>query len=77
MVKKLLSVDEFCEAYGVGRTRCYVLIASEAIVAVKIGESTRITVDSAEAWAKSLPRIKPKRARPNHVDGDQGDDGGD
>ena len=58
--KHLLTVREFCEVYGVGRTRAYSLMQAGAIEAVKIGASTRITVESAEAWAASLPAW-PKR----------------
>jgi excisionase family DNA binding protein len=57
--KRLLTVAEFCKTYGVGRTRAYALINAGVIMAVKIGVSTRITADSAESWAASLPPIKP------------------
>ena len=56
-MKRLLTLREFCDLYGVGRTRAYELIKSGAITAVKLGRSTRITFDSAEAWAAGLPRI--------------------
>ena len=53
--KRLLSVREFCERYGIGRTRAYSLLHTGAVQAVKVGASTRIPVESAEAWAASLP----------------------
>ena len=53
--KKLLTLDDFCQRYGVGRTRAYELIGASAITAVKVGRSTRITTESAERWLASLP----------------------
>lgn len=69
--KKLLSVDEFCEMYGVGRTRAYELINTEKVRAKKNGASTRVVAESAEAWAAALPPIKPK---PRSDEGEDGED---
>jgi excisionase family DNA binding protein len=55
----LLTINEFCTTYGVGRTRCYELLAAGKIEAVKVGVSTRILPSSAELWVASLPRLKP------------------
>ncbi|MCX7358954.1 MAG: helix-turn-helix domain-containing protein [Alphaproteobacteria bacterium] len=55
---RLYTVKQFCAAYGCGRTRCYELIATGKIEAVKDGPKTLIPVESAEAWAASLPRFK-------------------
>ena len=55
---RLYTVKQFCAAYGCGRTRCYDLIAAGKIEAVKDGPKTLIPVESAEAWAASLPRFK-------------------
>ncbi|MBL8549050.1 MAG: helix-turn-helix domain-containing protein [Hyphomonadaceae bacterium] len=60
-MKHHLSIAEFCAAYGVGRTRAYALVDSGQIKAVKIGRSTRITVESAETWRKSLPSKPPAK----------------
>ena len=57
-MKRLLSIRSFCDAYGVGRTRTYDLIAAGKLRAVKNGPRTMIDVESAEAWAASLPRFK-------------------
>ena len=57
-MKRLLSIRAFCDAYGVGRTRTYDLIAESKIRAVKNGPRTMIDAESAEQWAASLPRFK-------------------
>lgn len=54
--KELLSVSEFCEAVGVGKTRAFELMAAGAVESVKIGASRRITRRSIEAWLACLPR---------------------
>lgn len=58
-MKRLLTIKEFCAAYGVGHTRAYELIDLGEIEAVKIGRSTRIVVDSADAWVCALERVTP------------------
>lgn len=62
MTKRFLKVAEFCDAYGVRKTKAYSLIASGAITAVKSGSQTLIEGGSAEAWAASLPRFKSAAA---------------
>jgi excisionase family DNA binding protein len=54
---RLLTVKQFCAAYGMGRTRLYFLISQGKIEALKDGPKTLIPVESAEAWAASLPRF--------------------
>jgi hypothetical protein len=61
-MKRFLSIRAFCDAYSVGRTRTYDLIAQGKIEAVKDGLKTFIPVESAEAWAASLPRFKSAAA---------------
>ena len=61
-MKRLLSIRAFCDAYGVGRTRTYDLIAAGKLQAVKNGPRTMIEAESAEAWAASLPRFKSNAA---------------
>lgn len=57
-MKRMLTINGFCAAYGLGRTHAYKLIALGKIEAVKDGSKTLVTVESAEAWASSLPRFK-------------------
>ncbi len=54
--KELWSVDEFCAAFGVGKTRAFAMIKSGALEGVMVGASRRITRRSIEAWLASLPR---------------------
>lgn len=62
-MKRFISIRGFCDAYGVGRTRTYDLIAAGKLYAVKNGPRTMIEVESAEQWAASLPRFKSTAAR--------------
>jgi hypothetical protein len=61
-MKRFISIRAFCDAYGVGRTRTYDLIAAGRLQAVKNGPRTMIDAESAEAWAASLPRFKSSAA---------------
>ncbi len=65
---KFISVRGFCEEFGVGRTRCYELIGSGAIRAVKAGSRTLVCVDSALAWAETLPVVGARGAKRSKVD---------
>lgn len=51
MKQVFISVNEFCALFGVGRTKTYELLNSGQIQKAKIGKSTFITVESAEAFA--------------------------
>jgi excisionase family DNA binding protein len=42
-------IDDFCRAYGVGRTTVYALIKLGKLKSVQIGRRRLITADSAEA----------------------------
>lgn len=65
---KFISIRRFCEEFGVGRTRCYELIGSGAIRAVKAGARTLVCVDSAMAWAATLPAMGARGAERSKVD---------
>jgi len=58
------SIDAFCKAWGIGRTRVYELINSGELRAVKCGTRTLILRHDAETWARSLPAIKLSGASP-------------
>lgn len=53
--KRLLSVREFSTLYGVGITKTYQFMNSGHLRSVKVGHSTRIRSEDAEAWAAGLP----------------------
>ncbi len=54
--KELWRIDEFCEAFGSGKTKAYELLKTNELEGVKIGASRRITRRSIEAWLARLPR---------------------
>lgn len=60
MNKRMLSVNDFCRLYGIGRTKTYELIARGELRARRVGNRTLIPFDDAEAWAAKLPTIIPK-----------------
>lgn len=47
-MRRALSIDEFCERYGIGRSCVYQLINSGKLRSVKIGKRRLIPVDAAE-----------------------------
>lgn len=53
-------IKHFCAENNVSHVTTYKLINEGAIEAVKLGRKTLIVVESADAWAASLPRMKPK-----------------
>ncbi len=54
---KPLSIDEFCESIGCGRTYVYGEINAGRLIAHKFGRLTKILPSSREAWLKNLPKI--------------------
>ncbi len=54
---KPLSIDEFCESIGCGRTFVYGEINAGRLIAHKFGRLTKILPSSREAWLKNLPKI--------------------
>jgi excisionase family DNA binding protein len=55
--QRALSIAEFSERYGVGRTTTYEEIKSGRLRARKIGKRTLIIVDDAEQWLRHLPLV--------------------
>ncbi len=45
-----ITINAFCQIFGISRTTTYKLINQGRIETIKVGRSTRITVRSAEAW---------------------------
>jgi excisionase family DNA binding protein len=56
--QRAMSVAEFCERYGPGRTKAYEELKSGRLRARKIGKRTVITEDDAEEWLRHLPVIE-------------------
>jgi excisionase family DNA binding protein len=60
--QRAMSIDEFCERYGPGRTKAYEELRSGRLRGRKIGKRTIITEDDAEDWLRRLPAIEPGAA---------------
>jgi excisionase family DNA binding protein len=55
--QRALSIQEFAEQYGIGRSSTYEELKAGRLRARKIGKRTVITVDDAEEWLRNLPRM--------------------
>jgi excisionase family DNA binding protein len=53
--QRAFSVEEFCQRFGVGRTKVYEELKLGRLRARKIGRRTIIAEDDAEDWSRSLP----------------------
>jgi excisionase family DNA binding protein len=49
-VPQVLTIEQFAESYGIGRTRAYAEIAAGRLKAMKFGRSTRVARSDADAW---------------------------
>src|SRR5262245_55011488 len=56
--QRAMSLAQFCERYGPGRTKAYEEIKSGRLRARKIGKKTIIAEDDAEDWLSQLPVIQ-------------------
>ena len=54
-----LSIRDFCQNYGVGRSTAYQLIGAGTLEAKKQGAKTLIDRASAERWYRALPGFGP------------------
>jgi hypothetical protein len=59
--QRAMSIAEFSERYGPGRTTVYDQINRGLLRARKCGKRTIITEDDAEAWLKCLPIVANRR----------------
>ena len=50
-----MSLAQFCQSYGVGRTTAYGEIKKGRLRARKCGKRTIITEDDGDEWLNSLP----------------------
>jgi hypothetical protein len=53
--KRSFDIRDFCERYGIGKTRAYAEIAAGQLRARKCGRRLLITEDDAENWLHNLP----------------------
>ena len=54
-LQRAMSVPEFCQRYGPGRTTAYQEIQAGRLRARKVGRRTIISQDDAEDWLRTLP----------------------
>ena len=57
----LITIQQFCAAYAVGRTRAYELLNDGEIEAIKSGHRTLILMSSVEAWFRRQERFGAPR----------------
>lgn len=57
--QRALSLNEFCERYGIGRTTAYQEIKDGRLRGRKCGKRLIITEDDAEEWLRNLPKWEP------------------
>jgi excisionase family DNA binding protein len=55
--QRAMSLHDFCERYGVGRTKAYEEIKQRRLKARKIGRRTIIAEEDAEEWLSNLPAL--------------------
>jgi hypothetical protein len=56
--QRAMSITQFSENYGIGRTKAYEELKSGRLRGRKIGKRTIITEDDAEEWLRRLPVIE-------------------
>jgi excisionase family DNA binding protein len=57
--QRAMSIAEFCQSYGVGRTTVYEEIKQGRLRARKCGKRTIITETDGDDWLHRLPVIEP------------------
>jgi excisionase family DNA binding protein len=57
-MQRAMSLAEFCERYGIGRTKAYEELNSGRLRGRKSGRRTIITEDDAEDWLRRLPTMR-------------------
>ena len=61
MTKLLLTPEEAAQVLGIGRTKVYELMLSDALESVKIGASRRIPTDSLATFVETLRGTSARR----------------
>ena len=58
--RRAISIEDFGERYGLGRTKTFEEIRAGRLRARKIGRRTLIAEDDAEEWLRQLPSVEVK-----------------
>jgi excisionase family DNA binding protein len=56
--KRAFSIAEFCESYGICRTKAYEEFKAGRLRIVKVGRRSLIRETDAESWLAALPSLK-------------------
>lgn len=51
-IKEALRVSQFCEIYGIGRTKVYQQIKIGRLKSYKVGRARMISFEAAKSWQK-------------------------
>jgi excisionase family DNA binding protein len=51
--RKVLTVEQFAQDYGIGRTRAFAEIAAGRLKVMKFGRNTRVARTDADAWLEA------------------------
>jgi excisionase family DNA binding protein len=54
-----MTVAQFCERYGLGHSKVYLMISAGELRAVKCGSRTLLLARDVRAWERSLERVQP------------------
>ena len=57
--RRARSITEFCDHYGLGRTKVYDEIGQGRLKVLKVGTRSIITPENEDVWLASLPELKP------------------
>ena len=58
MDNRALTINEFCDRYGICRETAYQQIRTGKLRAVKLGRRTVLLAPDVDAWAASLPELR-------------------
>ena len=55
--KVAYQIDEFCDAFGIGRTKFYLELKAGRLKARRVGKRIIVTAADAAAWLAALPAV--------------------
>lgn len=58
--KKAYRISQFCEVYGLGRTKVHEEISNGRLKSYKVGRARMISYQAAETWQKSYELDRQK-----------------
>ena len=61
-MQRAYTIEEFCKAFRIGRTKAYEEINAGRLICVKVGSKSVVRADDAEKWLASLTSSHRKEA---------------